>query len=241
MLLAVQFFLISTVAHANLKCVDIYLNTDNDVNNTNSKIVFINDSYSANKGEYVVPEDGAHGVKFMRTNRDYASIRQEWKNRVHNLMGPSDPAKLKQISEILDLYHLQGKKILDAGTGDGAFVEDLRLAGVTAIGLDLALRSNQREKDYFVEASIADTSFPPESFDLIISSYSLFHYYLSVDQPLIYSQALMELHRILKPGGKLVLVNANYGIDEIMSSQDFKILYPVSQIKYGQHFLLEKK
>lgn len=99
------------------------------------------------------------------------------------------------------LADLQGKRVLDAGTGDGAMVQDLRQNGVEAFGLDIHLNIDQQTKPYYLKASVEQTALASEQFDLILSGYSAL-FYRKDDLPFIVS-TLKEFSRILKQGGKI--------------------------------------
>ena len=62
------------------------------------------------------------------------------------------------------------KSILDIGTGDGQFVEDLIVLGAHAVGIDLVLKNKMKEKSYFIEADAKHLPFPNNKFDQIYSN-----------------------------------------------------------------------
>jgi ubiquinone/menaquinone biosynthesis C-methylase UbiE len=99
------------------------------------------------------------------------------------------------------LLEAKGKKVLDAGCGDGAVVEDLRAQGVHAFGLDIHLSAEQAQKNYFLSASMDQTTLASNQFDYVITGYSGLLY---LKNDLAFTRrALTELARILKPGGEL--------------------------------------
>ncbi|MFH1631957.1 MAG: methyltransferase domain-containing protein [bacterium] len=101
-----------------------------------------------------------------------------------------------------------GKKILDAGCGFGHDMKVLKDKGADVYGVDAAenmIAIAQREhpdlQNLFVK-SFDDTAFKDEIFDIVISRYAL-HYAEDL------SKTFKEIHRVLKPGGTLVVLVAN--------------------------------
>lgn len=95
--------------------------------------------------------------------------------------------------------------VLDAGCGTGGFLARLRAARPRArlYGLDYEPIAARRAADKARAAVTAGTinalPFPSESFDAVVSLDVLCH--MAVEEP----AALAELHRVLKPGGLVVL------------------------------------
>jgi SAM-dependent methyltransferase len=194
--------------------------------------------------DYVQPIPGTSGISFLRTNRGFEAIRKEWEDHLQRFLRyqPKIFNKLAKKLNVLDLEQLREQTILDAGTGDGAFTENLKMEGVDIVGIDLVLREDQRRNDYFFERNVSNTGFPSHSFDLIVSSYSVFHYF-DYTHPRLYSDSLREMSRLLKPGGKLLIIRSIYGQKEITTSKEFKVIYPDANQRHhdGEYFLLEKK
>ena len=86
-----------------------------------------------------------------------------------------------------------GARILDMGAGAGETPALLRESGYDAVGIDLSPRVPE-----VLRADCLCAPFPDGSFDAVISQCAFF---LTGDVP----GALREAHRILKPGGKLLL------------------------------------
>lgn len=101
---------------------------------------------------------------------------------------------------------LKGKKLLDAGCGTGWFSKAAydRGANVTSMDLGEGLLSKVAKKcdSNRVVGSILEMPFEDNSFDFVVSSEVIEH----VPDPL---KAIDEIHRVLKPGGKVVLSTPN--------------------------------
>lgn len=115
-------------------------------------------------------------------------------------------APLRQIigDDLVNARFLRGKRVLDAGCGDGRFVRALRELGADAVGLDLELTPEQeREPKIFFKGDMLHSGLPDQSFDLIFSSYSLF-YYEPLNFDLLHG-VLRAFERLLVAGGRVVL------------------------------------
>lgn len=111
----------------------------------------------------------------------------------------------------------QDERVLDVGCGGGqialAIARDRAWAEVTGIDLsqhqiDRATRRASEEdlsgRVRFVQGNVLDLPFPDESFDVVFSIASIKHW---PDQ----ERGLFECARVLAPGGKLVIVEADRG------------------------------
>ena len=115
----------------------------------------------------------------------------------------------KRISVIFDellVEDLRGKKLLDAGCGTGWFSKAASERGALVTSMDLGenLLGKVKEKcnSTTVVGSILDIPFPDNSFDVVISSEVIEH---TVDP----QRAISEMHRVLKPGGLMVVTTPN--------------------------------
>jgi len=111
-----------------------------------------------------------------------------------------------------------GRRILDAGCGSGPLAAALRDAGADVTGLDvsaamvdLARQRLGEQADLHVADLGAPLPFADDEFDDVVASLVL-HYLED------WSDALAELHRVLKPGGRL-LVSVNHPVI-------FPVVYP---------------
>lgn len=86
-------------------------------------------------------------------------------------------------------------KILDAGAGEGVFVDELRSLGLDVVGLDLNYSSELVQK-----GSILNMPFADQSFDVVLCLDVLEH--LSFEDQAL---ALKEIKRVLKNQGKMIV------------------------------------
>jgi ubiquinone/menaquinone biosynthesis C-methylase UbiE len=116
-----------------------------------------------------------------------------------------------------------GGHVLDVGTGPAVLLAelarlrpDLRLTGVD-LSADMVGQARDTLRDLgdrasAVTADAADLPFGDDTFDVIVSSYSLHHW----DRP---EDAAPELARVLRPGGRLVIYDAAFApFDELVGA-----------------------
>jgi len=100
-------------------------------------------------------------------------------------------------------------KVLDAGTGPGTLARDIarRQPRLQVYGIDLsedmirlarehAKHEQLEERVHFEIGNIAQMPYLDQSFDLVVSTISMHHWY-EIEQP------LRDLYRVLRPGGRL--------------------------------------
>lgn len=118
----------------------------------------------------------------------------------------------------LQWFGLQdGMRILEVGCGPGFVTEQLakRLPNSPITGLDMdrdllkhaeGLLDEQAQKNVnFIQTSVFDTGLPDNRYDFVVARMLFLHLY----KP---EEAVRELHRVLKPGGKLVIIDIDDGI-----------------------------
>lgn len=100
---------------------------------------------------------------------------------------------------------VKGRRVLDAGCGSGPLAAALIEGGADVVGFDLSpemLEIARQRLGAEVDLRVADLGeplpYPDDSFDDVIGSLVL-HYLEDWTAP------LAELHRVLKPGGRLIL------------------------------------
>ena len=106
-------------------------------------------------------------------------------------------------------------KILDVGTGPGIVANLISGMGYDVTGIDASermlakARENSATLHNSVELVLADAEnlpFSEASFDAVVNRYVLW----SLPDP---KKALSEWHRVLRPGGRLVVVDGNWYLD----------------------------
>jgi len=129
----------------------------------------------------------------------------------YDLLTPAECSRLRRRQ--IELAGVrEGEAVLDVGCGPGALTVLAGLAAGrkgSAAGIDLAPRMIERarrkakriglEIDFRV-ASVDDIPWPDGSFDLVISSMMFHHLPVRIKEA-----ALLEIHRVLKPEGRLFL------------------------------------
>jgi len=120
------------------------------------------------------------------------------------------------------LNNLNGKKVLDAGCGDGKDVKFLLEQGFDPIGVDfteefLKIAGEKVPNGKFKLGDITDlSSFDDDSFDGIMAIYSLQH--LPAEQ---LDQTLSGFRRILKPDGQLLIALQTGTLGEQLKDEPF--------------------
>ena len=100
----------------------------------------------------------------------------------------------------------QGNRLLDVGCGEGTFLQlakknGWQISGTEASSYAAEYAANVLKVDIFC-GELPDAAYPENSFDIV----TMWHVLEHVTNPYSY---LIEIHRILKPGGLLVLAVPN--------------------------------
>jgi 2-polyprenyl-3-methyl-5-hydroxy-6-metoxy-1,4-benzoquinol methylase len=107
--------------------------------------------------------------------------------------------------EVMFMSAQPGGKLLDVGCGSGERLEKMRHLGWTVSGIDFDAEAVRIARGRGLDVScgtIPGTWFPTETFDAVTMNHVIEH----VPDPI---ELLKECHRILKPGGKVVLTTPN--------------------------------
>jgi SAM-dependent methyltransferase len=127
------------------------------------------------------------------------------------------------MAEVLDYTATRGLSVLDVGCGQGIDLCEYGLAGANVTGIDLTpvhVELARRNLDVLsldgtvVEGDAENLPFPDESFDRVSSNGVLHH---TPDVAL----ALREIYRVLRPGGRAIIVvynrdSGHYWIEQVL-------------------------
>ena len=129
-------------------------------------------------------------------------------DRFDDLTNPYDLRRRLEIvfAELLGHGDLGGLSVLDVGCGSGWFSREAVRRGARVTSLDIALRllheTRRKVETGRVNGDACALPFADGSFDLVISSECIEH---TLDPRL----ALREIHRVTRPGGRLLVTVPN--------------------------------
>lgn len=115
--------------------------------------------------------------------------------------------------QLLQAELASARHVLDLGCGDGTrlavLIKESHVKLIETVGVDLSslaikLASQQYPQLKFVQADLARLPFKNNQFDLAYCAFVLEH----LDQP---EKVIEEARRVLKKGGKLIMVAPNFG------------------------------
>lgn len=112
------------------------------------------------------------------------------------------------MADVAEFNNFRGKNLLEIGCGLGTDLMQFARGGAQVTGIDLTPRSIELVKQRFaleglpVDARVADAErlpFSDESFD-VVYSFGVLHHTPNTQR------AIHEVHRVLKPGGKIIIM-----------------------------------
>ncbi|HSM46055.1 MAG TPA: methyltransferase domain-containing protein [Acidimicrobiia bacterium] len=119
-------------------------------------------------------------------------------SRRYALLNRWDPSHLRRIDRLIAID--VGDRVLEVGCGQGHLTEAIASRGVDIIGVDANPRAPEVAANGRIRHMSAESlEFEDRTFDTVISVHAIEHM-----QQL--SQALAEMVRVLKPGGRAVFV-----------------------------------
>ncbi len=127
----------------------------------------------------------------------------------------------RHIPACIAALNVAGQRVLEIGLGEGAESERLIRHGARWSGVDLTAESVQRVRTRLTlrdlpytelrQGSVLDLPFADDSFDLIFS-HGVLHHVPDI------KQAQTEIHRVLRPGGELVvMMYARWSLNYLVS------------------------
>lgn len=127
----------------------------------------------------------------------------------------------RHIPACIGALNVTGKRVLEIGLGEGAESERLIRHGACWSGVDLTAESVQRVRtrlmlrelsyDELRQGSVLDLPFADDSFDMVFS-HGVLHHVPDI------KQAQSEIHRVLRPGGELVvMLYARWSLNYLVS------------------------
>ncbi len=146
---------------------------------------------------------------FISSNKQMATVRsdEEYCKRMDQFAKAE--RSIKEADHVFKLLNLgREDSILDYGCNTGRFLDRARKEyRVNAYGVDINDAAIEKARDQFPEVHFSlitnkSLKFPDHFFDAITMNHVIGH----LEDPY---QVLIELHRVLKPGGKLLIVTPN--------------------------------
>jgi len=140
-------------------------------------------------------------TEFYRSNKDYFL----------NMEKGHDAQYYMPILNVLREHKvfLKGKKVLEVGSGTGAFLKILEKTfsdSFEAVGVDISpigKKYHQKKKIKFIHIDAQKLSFKDKSFDLVFSIDAIEH----IMNP---QKAIMEMYRVTKKNGLILIRTRNY-------------------------------
>ena len=143
---------------------------------------------------------------YLANRLGYAQDCASWWDRLQGLTLWFAPERRTRIDySVMHLPAVPQGRVLDVGCGSGEILSNLKSLGwqVEGVDFDPAAVAAARTRGVPVHlGDLFDQKFPAESFDAVVMSHVIEH----VPDPL---GLIQECERILKPGGRLVMVTPN--------------------------------
>jgi len=130
-------------------------------------------------------------------------ISQKMLGRILSLVGP-----IKEMVEfsVMSLNGQRKGRLLDIGCGSGAFLAKMRELGWNVTGVEFDRKTVKVAREHFglniYEGTLEEADFFENEFDVLTMNHVIEHFYDPIT-------TLKEVYRILKPGGKLVIITPN--------------------------------
>jgi ubiquinone/menaquinone biosynthesis C-methylase UbiE len=147
------------------------------------------------------------------------------------------------MTNFVDMYDLKEKKVLDIACGSGVLTEQFVRMGAYVSAIDLTAKAVELTKKrmdlYGIEANVIQADgqelpFDDNSFDLVCAWGCLMHMPKT-------EQAIAEIKRVLKPGGKLVaMMYHKNSIHLRLAIQFWKGVIGLKYLRYDNQLLINR-
>lgn len=133
----------------------------------------------------------------------------------------------QEIGNMMDWLGLEpGAKVLDLCCGNGRHAQALLEAGYQVTGVDLsevlleeAQANDPGKRITWIRADMRKLPLPGQQFDAVVNLFTSFGYFKTDAE---HQQVLLEVARVLKPGGKFVIdfLNPEYTEDHLVADSE---------------------
>ncbi len=168
-------------------------------------------------------EESAKGRRLLNEIKHGKYLIEHGAGETWNWETPAGKLRWKRRVEMLKENLEPGTKVLELGCGTGYFTRELVDTGaeITAIDispdlLEVARSEIQAGNVEFIVDNAYEISFEDETFDHVIGSSVLHH--------LEINQALAEIYRVLKPGGRIAFTEPNMMNPQIALQKNIPVL-----------------
>jgi len=120
----------------------------------------------------------------------------------------------------------QGNKVLDVGCGRGDFSKGFKDLGMEVFGIDYEKSNSEMLKEIKVKViNFENNPFPfdSETFDFVFSKSVIEHLWTP-------DNFIRETYRVLKPGGKIIIMTPDWQSQRHIFYDDFTHVHPYTQI-----------
>jgi len=189
----------------------------------------------------------------------FSTIKNYWETRTPGIKhSNSEPGTLEFLDELeykrynkhyaylmesaeFDQYN--GKDVLEIGCGMGIDLLQYAKGGANVTGIDLTEKAIQNSKAHFAHRNMKGTfhtmnseklDFPDNSFDLVYS-FGVLHHTQDTQQ------AINEVNRVLKPGGKAIIMLYHKGFRYYMKIHFYYGVLKAEYLKYGIKDLVNQR
>ncbi|HZR44503.1 MAG TPA: class I SAM-dependent methyltransferase [Ktedonobacteraceae bacterium] len=177
----------------------------------------------------------SHGIKenpSLHPLNHFNFLFSGWGSHVYDMVMVRLTRRLyHRVIEDTASLRLSEGNVLDAGTGPGTLARELarRQPQLEVYGIDLSgdmiqrarehtKREQLEERVHFDIGNVAQLPYPDHTFDVIISTISMHHWY-ELEQP------LRDLYRVLRPGGRLWIYDFRFvkvqAVEKALASTPF--------------------